>query len=90
MTAPACACEPIDVFGDGDVSEHDGDCPRYWDHVNTAEDVAMARRILMKWNENAEQLAAAGDTFFDRHRATTARMARGVTARAVELGLEEP
>jgi hypothetical protein len=87
VTAPACGCEP---FGGGDVSEHDGDCPRNWDHLKTAEDVAAARGILMRWDENAARLAAKGDASFCRHRETTARMACGVTARAVELGMEEP
>jgi hypothetical protein len=90
MITRSCGCEPADVFGDDDISEHDGDCPRYWDHLGTAGDIATARDILMRWDENAGRLYAEGNTSFGNHRETTARMGRGVTARAVELGLETP
>jgi len=86
-SAPACACDPADLSGDG---EHASGCPRHWDHLATAQDITDARRVLLLWGESAERRLAEGDTFFARHRETTARMARGVTARAVELGLEEP
>jgi len=73
--APPCGCEPV-AIGDDFYSEHDGDCPRAWDHLNTAEGIAVARRYLMMKNAHDADLEL------------TMNMADGLTARAVELGLE--
>ena len=84
MTTQSCDCEPADA------DDHYCDCPRSWDHCTTAADIAATRNIIMRWNETAAQRHAEGDPFFHNHREGAARMARGVTARAVELGLEAP
>jgi hypothetical protein len=47
-----------------------------WSDVTTAEDVAVAREMLMVWSEHTGDLDA------------TAGMSDALTARAVELGLE--
>ncbi len=77
-----CDCKPIDI-GDGDIIEHEADCPRYYDHVHTAEGITAIRQMLMR-GDDGNQLRL----FVDRP--TRERMARGITARAVELGLEQP
>ncbi len=50
----------------------------WYGDMHTAEDVAAARLVLMRWIEHT------GNTDHG------ARMAARITARAVELGLEEP
>jgi hypothetical protein len=90
MIARFCDCEPTDLFGDGGVPEHAEDCPRRHAHIHTAEDVSQARLFLMHWDETAARLVQRGSADLRNHREVTARMARGVTARAVELGLEAP
>src|SRR6266571_2691956 len=47
----SCICEPV-VIDDADVVEHDGACPRCWDHVKTSDDIATIRRCIMLWNAN--------------------------------------
>jgi hypothetical protein len=79
-----CDCEPIDL-GDGEIIEHDGDCPRYWDHLTTAEGIAVVRRYMMMADAPAGPYADP-----DLTAEVTARCAAGITARAVELGLERP
>ena len=87
---PVLRCRPADLFGDGHVPEHAEDCPRRHAHIHTVEEVSSARLFLMHWDETAARLARHDDSPFRDHREITARMARGVTARAVELGLEAP
>jgi hypothetical protein len=84
MITRPCGCEPTDTFGDGDIPEHAEDCPRRHAHIHTAEDVSGARLFLMHWDETAARNA------IPNHSEIVARLARGVTARAVELGLETP
>jgi hypothetical protein len=74
-----CFCEPIDLSDDGDepeISEHDTDCPRGYDHLETAEDIAAFQQVIAKWEKgtNARPEVIHG-------------MRVGVTARAIELGL---
>ena len=59
----------------GDTQIGTGD---WYDGMHTAEDVAAARRVLMRWIEHT------GNTD------EGARMTERSTDRAVELGLEEP
>jgi hypothetical protein len=84
-----CDCEPFDL-GDGEIIDHDGDCPRNYDHLHTAEQIAVFRRYLMLADAHEERRVMAGDSPFSDHREVTACMQAGVTARAVELGLETP
>jgi hypothetical protein len=90
MITHSCGCEPTDTFGDGDIPEHAEDCPRHHAHIHTADDVSRARLFLMHWDATAARHARHGDSAIRDHREITARMTRGVTARAVELGLETP
>jgi hypothetical protein len=89
MITHSCGCEPTDTFGDGDIPGHAEDCPRRHAHIHTAEGVSGARLFLMHWNETAARLDH-GEAPIPNRSEITARMARGVTARAVELGLEAP
>lgn len=73
-----CDCEPFDL-GDGETSDHDGDCPSNWDHLHTAEQITLLRRFLMI---RAATLPTDPEII--------ARMAAGITARAIQLGLEQP
>jgi hypothetical protein len=57
---------------------HDGDCPRTFDHIEDEEGIAAIRRYLM-------DCSAEGTTDVD-----VTALARGITARAVELGVEKP
>jgi hypothetical protein len=56
---------------------HWSDCPRAWADLHTAQDIAEAREVLMTWAGGSAASPGA-----------VARQARGITARAVELGLE--
>lgn len=50
--------------------------PRDWySDLDTADDIARAREILMVWSDQGDMDALA-------------RMAEGITERAIELGLE--
>ena len=76
-----CGCEPI-LLPDG--IGHAPDCTRGYDGLHTAEDIAGMREILMQCTaaheaDNPEDIHAIRD-----------RMAAGITARAVQLGLEKP
>jgi hypothetical protein len=62
---------------------HDPDCPRHHADVHTADDVVKYRQYLMDCS--AEGTFAEGTSDVD-----VPALARGVTARAVELGLERP
>jgi len=72
-------------------SSHDGDCPRFWDDLHTAEDIAAGREMVMVWAENAQHHNHP-HVFPDScgWRETVQELAAGITARAVELGLEAP
>lgn len=50
----------------------------WYDDMHTAEDVAAARLVLMRWIEHTSNDADG------------MRMAERITARAVELGIEKP
>jgi hypothetical protein len=50
----------------------------WYDGMHTAEDVAAARLVLMRWIERTGNADEGG------------QMAERITVRAVELGLEEP
>jgi hypothetical protein len=89
MITHSCDCEPTDLVGDGDIPKHAEECPRRHDHIHTAEDVSHARMFLMRWDETAARLDR-GEAPIPNRSEITARMARGVTARAIELGLEAP
>lgn len=87
----SCDCEPYTIEYDDDepdVIDHEAYCPRYYNHLHTAEDIAVFRQCIMIWSERADGLG--GDAIFLNHRVVAAKMAIGVTARAVELGLERP
>lgn len=60
----------------GEDLRHDAECPRNYDDLRGEADIARMRRVLILLLENDPEV--------------TARMAEGVKARAVELGLEKP
>jgi hypothetical protein len=84
---PKCACVPLltpDVW-----LSHEIFCPRNWDVVTTAEQLASRRLALAAWHEQATA-AAQGSERRAAVREAVAELAAGLTARAVELGLETP
>jgi hypothetical protein len=64
--------------------------PPNYSYLHTAEDIAVFRQRIMAWSESVAELARQGDPSALDYRQAAARMAAGVTARAVELGLEQP
>src|SRR5262249_9450649 len=72
-----CDC---DDMGD-EVAEHDGHCPRNYDDLYTADDIAAQRLTIMTFR-------GGGTVDIDCGQTIQGCMALGVTARAVELGLE--
>ena len=77
----SCDCEPFTIeYDDGeqDTIDHEGGCPRCWDHLHTAEDILNIRRCIMLWSAEGRSPTVVHD------------MAAGITARAVELGVETP
>jgi hypothetical protein len=82
QTAP-CDCEPI-THPDGHIIEHKPDCPGNYAVLHTAQDITAMREVVMTWAAG-NQVDSPEDI-----QATRERMARGITARAVELGLEKP
>jgi hypothetical protein len=68
-----CSCEPVDL-GNGEVTEHDPDCPREYDLLTTNDDIANFRNYVSSWPKN------------NPHADEIARLTRiGVMARAIEL-----
>lgn len=61
-----------------DKDDHWSYCAMAHDYITTAEDVALARQIRMKWAERTGNHEAAR------------LQAYGITARAAQLGLEPP
>ena len=44
--AQPCGCSPPVDFGEGWAVAHDAQCPRFWDHLGDAQEIAEARAAL--------------------------------------------
>ena len=79
-TAQACRCG---------LDGHEAHCARAWDHVTGAAGIASARRYALHVAEyDLDRARRCGDA--PGFSGAAAAMAAGITARAVELGLETP
>jgi hypothetical protein len=87
MTVPSCDCESWTDDDEGFTLDHEADCPHYYDHLHTAEDIARFRLMIMYWDEQAD--GSRGTDVKELGHLVAAKMADGVTARAIELGLEQ-
>jgi hypothetical protein len=63
---------------------------RPYEYLHTAEEIAAFRERIMAWSESVAELARQGDPSALDYRQAAAKMAAGVTRRAIELGLERP
>jgi hypothetical protein len=79
-----CNCVPI-TCDDGVIADHDGHCPRWYDNLHTAADIARARLSLFDLIAGPR-----GPIDPDCGQPQRGCMAQGITVRAVELGLEQP